>query len=108
MPVLFGVIYLFGTALFAMLWVGKQGVAGFAGLESYGLVYSVLCLLGACSNLALLRGYRWGVLAQIAVWAATLAVNVSLQRETGLATVFALLLAGLWVIDVYRNRHGLR
>lgn len=108
MPLWFTIIYLLGTVLFVMLWFGKQGVTGFAGYERYGLIYSALCLVGTLANMALLRGYRWGVPAQLAVWAATLAINVVVPRETGPATVVALLLAGLWGIDVYRNRRALR
>ena len=107
MPAILVVIYAFGSAIFVMLWLGRQAVPGFEGFEGYGLVYAILCLLGAVSNAAILRGYRWGVMSQIGMWAANLAINVVLHRTVDLSIGIALAVATLWAFEVYRNRRSL-
>jgi hypothetical protein len=60
--------------------------------------------LGALSNMVILNGRRWGVPAQVCVWAANFAVNVLLRRNVEPFIGLALLLVALWSIDIYRNR----
>ena len=106
MPALLVVIYAFGTVIFILLWLGKQVVPGFEGFEGYGLVYAILCLLGAISNAAILQGYRWGVIGQIGMWAANWVVNVVLHRAIDLSIGIALLIVTLWAFEVYRSRQS--
>jgi hypothetical protein len=106
MPLIFGIIYLLGIPTFIFLWSGQQYISGFVGLERYGLVYSVLCLIGAASNFAVLYGYRWGILSQISVWVITAVVNVTLHRNIEPYAGLALLFVVAWFYDVYRNRQS--
>ena len=108
-PLMFGVIYVLGVLAFIFLWTGQQYAPGFAGFEQYGLVYAAICLMGVISNFAIVLGYRWGVVGQIGVWIINAVVNmVLLNRGIGPDFGVALLLVGLWIFDVYRNRQLLR
>ena len=104
MPGILIVMYVFGTLGFVFLWSGMQYIPGFAGFEQYGLVYSVLCLLGVMCNFAILRGHRWGVFGQITVWIANLVVNLFLQRQFEPYFGLSLLFIGLWIFNIYQNR----
>ena len=105
MPLIFGVIYAIGASIFIFLWSGQQYIPGLAGFEKYGLVYTLICLVGAICNLAIVRGYAWGVAGQLIAWGSNMVINIILNR--GIESYFglALLLVGFWVFDVYRNRH---
>ena len=108
-PLMFGIIYVIGVLVFIFLWTGQQYVPGFAGFEQYGLVYATICLMGAISNFAIVLGYRWGIIGQIGVWIINAVANmVLLNRGIGPGFGLALLLVGLWIFDVYRNRQLLR
>jgi hypothetical protein len=104
-PLVLGVIYTIGIPSFIFLWLGQQYIPGLAGFEKYGLVYALICLVGAICNLAIVRGYAWGVAGQLIVWGSNMVINIILNR--GIESYFglALLLVGFWVFDVYRNRH---
>jgi hypothetical protein len=106
MPAIFSIVYAMGAFGFVLLQAGMQYIPGFAGFEKYGLVYTALCLLGAISNIAIMRRHRWGVTGQICVWAASSAVNIFLHRGIEQTLGVAILLVILWGLDVYRNfRH---
>jgi len=107
MPTVLAVIYAFGVPVFISLWLGKQAVPGFSGLESYGLAYALLCLLGTVANVAILRGYRLGVVGQLSMWVANWVLNVVLGREGEPSLGWALLLVALWIFEVNRNRESL-
>ena len=104
-PLVFGMVYAIGIPGFIFLWSGQQYIPGLAGFEKYGLVYALICLVGAICNLAIVRGYAWGVAGQLIVWGLNIVINIILNL--GIESYFglALLLAGLWAFDVYRNRH---
>lgn len=104
-PLMLGMIYAIGIPMFVFLWSGQQYVPGFAGYEKYGLLYAAICLLGAICNFAIVLGYGWGVIGQLSIWGANLAINVILHR--GIVPSYfglALLLIGFWFFDIYRNR----
>lgn len=107
MPAIFSIIYTFGTFGFICLWFGIQYIPGFAGFEKYGLVYSIVCLLGAASNIAIMRGHRRGVIGQICIWVANSAINVFLRREIEPFLGLAVLFIVLWSLEIYRNRQSL-
>ena len=104
-PLVLGLIYTIGIPSFIFLWSGQQYIPGFVGFEKYGLVYALICLVGAICNLAIVRGYAWGIAGQLIVWGSNMVINIILNR--GIESYFglALLLVGFWVFDVYRNRH---
>jgi hypothetical protein len=103
MPSIFSIVYAMGTFGFVFLWAGTQYIPSFAGFEKYGLVYAALCLLGAISNIAIIRGHRRGVTGQICVWVASSAVNIFLHRGIEQSFGIAILLIILWSVDIYRN-----
>jgi hypothetical protein len=104
-PLILGMIYAIGIPGFIFLWSGQQYILGFAGFEKYGLLYAIICLLGVICNFAIVRGYGWGVIGQLCVWGANLAINIILHRSIAPSHFgLALLFIGFWAFDVYRNR----
>lgn len=105
-PLILGAIYMLGIPTFVFLWSGQQHIPGFAGFEKYGLIYASICLLGAICNFAIVRGYRWGIIGQLGVWTANSVINILLHR--GIEPYFSLivLIVGVWIVDIYRNRQS--
>ena len=104
-PLVLGVIYTIGIPSFIFLWSGQQYIPGLAGFEKYGLVYTLICLVGAICNFAIVQGYAWGVAGQLIVWGSNTVINIILNRSIESYFGLALLLVGFWFFDVYRNRH---
>lgn len=103
MPVLFGLAYLAGIPVFLSMWSGQWHPSGFAGFEPFGLVYALLCLFGLVCNVAVLMERPWGVVGQISVWLVAATLTQAILHTIDDIFVLGLILAALWLVNVYRS-----